>query len=322
MISEEKLFGNPFSNGLITPLRLLLHAKDTLKRLIKGNTNHKFDDLIDTLTTNIALLEAEVGNVDTAVNLQGGQTDSVDAITLSFTQTMGDLDGVIAHALGGKSSNGYKEFYPNGMKDYSNPNRDEMPILTMRVNKAATKYAAQLGATDVAKLKSYTTSYTAARGAQTDSFTDVSAGRGARSVGRLNVELGLIQALGLVRYLFPTDIAICSSFFNFNLLYTVGHHKHINIVGSLAVGITYAAANRTFTDNASIIIRNKGTNAAITVWIGEMATVTPNSMAITVQPGKTSVVVPSSIGDLVNTYLLIYNESTVNTAEYEIVIIG
>ncbi len=101
MISVEKIFGNIFNSPLITPDRLLLGAKDHLARLMKGNSNHEFDTQILVLTTAIAVLEGDVSNVDTTLNLQSSQTDDVDVVTYNFHNTLSTLSGVIANSLGG-----------------------------------------------------------------------------------------------------------------------------------------------------------------------------------------------------------------------------
>jgi len=80
--------------------------------------------------------------------------------------------------------------------------------------------------------------------------------------------------------------------------------------------------NRAFTDSITIIIRNTGTNADIIVWLGLIATEDPNAQAIIVNAGKTTTELPSTLGDLANTFLLVKNLSGVNPANVQIEIIG
>ena len=322
MLSVEKLFGNIFNVVAITPDRLLLYSKDHLARLIKGNGTGKFTAEIAILTPLIAILEGDVSSVDTTKNLQSGQTDEVDLVALEFSHTMSALEGVVANSLGGKASIGFKEFYPHGLTEYSQVNRKTAPTLTTRVFKAATKYATTLGTIVTGQLQAFQASYIAARGAQTTSIADLSSDRTVRTSAETNVEVALVQSLHLVGFLFPTDIVKCSGFFNFNLLYTVGHRKHVMFNGLLVVAVTVVVVNRSWNDNATIIIRNTGTNADIIVWIGATAIDAPNAQAVIVKAGKSLIVVPSSIGDLSDTFLLIQDESAVNTAAYQIETIG
>ena len=80
--------------------------------------------------------------------------------------------------------------------------------------------------------------------------------------------------------------------------------------------------NQLFTDNWSIIVRNKGVNAAIEIWLATTADETVAIKSITIQPGNASVLKPSDLGVLTNPFLLIKNLSAENDAIYEVVIIG
>jgi len=322
MISIEKIFGNIFDTKEITPDRLLLFAKDNLARLIKGNTSGRFTSQIAVLNVLIAALEADVTSVDGTLNLQSGQTDEVDLVTSTFSHTMSTLEGVIANSLGGKDSIGYKEFYPHMLKDYGKANRKTMPTLTARVFNAATKYATQLGTVVTGQLQAFQASYIAARGSQTTSIADLSSDRTDRTGSVFNMQKGLLQSIYTVGNLFPADVVTCSGYFNFNLLFTVAHRKHVLYNGLANIGKTEVIVNRSFSDSVSIIFRNKSTNADYIVWIGATATDAPNAQAITVKAGQSVVVVPSTIGDLANTFLLIMDASPVNAATYQIETIG
>jgi len=322
MITVEKLFGNIFNVVAITPDRLLLFAKDHLARLTKGNGSGKFTAEIAILTPLIAVLEEDVSTVDTTLNLQSGQTDEVDILALNFAHTMSNLEGVVANSLGGKGSIGFKEFYPHGLTEYNQINRKTAPLLTTRVFKAATKYATALGIPVTNQLKAFQASYDTKRDAQTTSIADLSSIRTDRGDTETNVQIALVQSLHLVGTLFPTEVVTCSGFFNFNLLYTVGHRKHVLYNETLAIAGQVVVVNRSFTDNVTIIIRNTGTNADIIVWIGATSTDAPNAQAVTIKPGKAMSVVPSTLGDADSTFLLIQNASDVNTAHGQIETIG
>jgi hypothetical protein len=322
MLPVEKIFGNVFNTKEITPDRLLLFAKDNLARLIKGNATHVFDSIITILTNLIAALETEVSAVDTTLNLQSGQTDEVDLVTSNFHHSLSDLEGVIANSLGGKGTIGFKEFYPHGVTEYSKANRKTMVNLTTRVNKAATKYAAQLGVTVTTKLQGYQALYVTARDAQSTSIAGLSTNRGVKSTAVFNMEKGLLKSIYTVGIQFPADVVQCSGIFNFNLLITVAHRKHVLYNETLAIAGQVVVVNRSFTDNITIIIRNTGTNADITVWIGATSIDAPNTQAVTIKPGKAMSVVPSTLGDADSTFLLMLNASDVNTADGQIETIG
>ena len=322
MLSVEKIFGNIFDTKEITPDRLLLFAKDHLVRLTKANSTHLYDTIIGIVTTLIVTLETEVSAVDTTLNLQSGQTDDVDLVTSNFHQTLSTLSGVIANSVGGIGTIAYKEFYPHGISEYGKANRKTMVMLTTRINKAATKYSAQLGATVTAKLQAFQADYVTARDAQSTSIAGLSVNRDVKSTAVFNMEKGLLQSIHTVGNLFPADVVQCNGFFNFNLLFTSTHRKHTLYNDTLAIGAQIDVVNRSVTDSITIIIRNTGTNADIMVWIGATATDVPNAQAIIVNAGKASTEIPSALGDLANTFLLVKNASEVNTASFQIEIIG
>ena len=187
MISVEKIFGNFLNSPLITPDRLLLFAKDNLIRLTKANTNKEYDTIIGVLTNVIAVLEGEVTTVDTTMNLQSGQTDTVNTVTSDFHHTLSSLEGVIANSVGGIDSIPFKEFYPHGVSEYGLANRTTMPMLTTRVKLAATKYATQLGVPVTTKLQGYQAEYVTVRNSQSTSIANLSTNRGVKSVSVFNV---------------------------------------------------------------------------------------------------------------------------------------
>jgi len=322
MISPEKMFGNLFDSKEITALRLLIFAKDLLVNMIAANTTHAYDSKIAILTAKITQLETQVSSLDSILNLRRGQTDEVDLVTFNFIKKMSDMEGVIANALGGKSSIGFKEFYPLNMKDYDAANRTTMHTLTTRVNVAATKYATQLGVIITPDLQSFLPSYTAARSTQSTSTGTINTSRVSRTAVETETELALTGTVHFIGEKFPGDVVMCSSFFNFNLLFTVGHHKHTTRAGTIGFEEIKEIVNQLFTDNWSIIIRNKGTNVAFEIWLGATALETTSVKSVILQPGNAISLKPSDLGDLNNSFLLIKNLSAVNSADYEIVIIG
>ncbi len=208
------------------------------------------------------------------------------------------------------------------MTEYDRANRKTMPMLTARVFKAATKYATQLGTTITPKLQGFQAAYVAARGSQGSSIADLTVKRTDKSNDVLNVEVALAESVHIVGSLFPTDVIKCSSYFNFNLFHTIAHRKHTIYNEILAKDLQIMVVNRSFTDNVTLIFRNTGTNADIIVWIGATATDVPNAQAITIKAGKASTELPSNLGDLTNTFLLVKNASDVNVANFQIEIIG
>ncbi len=322
MISKETIFGNLFDSAKIIPVRLLIFAKDAVANMTSNNATHEYDDEIAILIPVIAQLETEISVLDSALNLRSGETDELDGVVALFVKTMSAQEDVIADKFGSKDTVGFKEFYPSLLQEYHGANRTTLPTLTDRVSKAAIKYTTILGAPLATKLQSFFIDYKATRTIQSNLTGTVGMTRSNRSVANLKLELALTGTVHFIAAKFPGDVVTCSKFFNFNLLFTVGHHKHTIYSGTLGVEEIKEVLNQLFTDNWSIIIRNKGLNAAFEVWLGASDTETVALKSVTIQPGKASILKPSDLGNLTNPFLLIKNLSAVNDAIYEIVVIG
>jgi hypothetical protein len=121
---------------------------------------------------------------------------------------------------------------------------------------------------------------------------------------------------------FPTDVDKCSTYFNFGLLYSPSHQKHETFVGDIPPQATNSVLNETLTDSMELTLRNTGTNANIQAWLAAAETDPAPADAVEVAPGKSAVVKPSDLGKAGNTFLLVKNPSTVNNAQYEIILVG
>ena len=322
MINVYKVLGNYFNKNDMSKVHLLSFGKDHLQRLTNSNSTNKYTTIIAFLTPLVAALATEIGNEDTSINIRKAKTDTVIETVSDFSHTMSDLEGVIANSLGGRNTEAYKEFYPNGLTEYSKPNKDNMVLYLGRISKAATKYTTQIGAIVTAKLLGLDTFYSTARTSQSTAVSDVANAKSDIVNNRANLEIGLNKSIHEIGMLYPGNVLPCIPLFNFNLLYSITHHPHDVHSGTIAVNGMVEIINRTLTDIITIEVRNTGTNAAIWIWLGATATDTNNAMAIKIEPAHATTIKPSDVGDLANTFLLVKNESSINVASYEITIIG
>ena len=322
MITIEKILCNFFHQKNISRKHLLTFSKDELKRLISANKINQFDAIIAYLTPLITAFSDEISNEDTDVNVRLGETKSVDQVTADFSATMSARQGGIYKTFGSKTSKEYLEFYPKGLKEYSIPGREDMTFLTKRIGKAALKHANALGPVIAAELQAFEPAFTAARGSQTTVIADIATDRSAITTNQLALEIGLTKSIHGVGDIYPGDIISCTPLFNFNLLYPVTQHPHLVLTGVIAVSGLAVLLNKILTDNSSIEIKCTGINASLWLWLGATATDTDDRMAINVGPGPIVTIKPSDIGDLKKTFLLMKNDSSVNTASYEVTIIG
>ena len=323
MLNVNKLLGNFYDKEDISKARFLAHAQDHLERLTNNNTTHQYDSIIAILTPLIAALKLEVGNEDTAINIRKAKTDTVDELTLVFSHTLSEMEGVIAHSCGGKTSESFKEFYPNGLTEYSKPNRDDIERFLGRITKATTKYSSLLDPADATVLLALETNYNAARSSQSKSKSDVANSKSEIINNRYNLEIGMSQSIHEIGRKYPGNVLPCIPLFNFGLLYSTTHHPHDEHDGTIAPQGTIVVINRATTDTVSIVAENPGTNADYFIWFGATSLDGDDSMSVKVPTGHSVTLKPSDIGgSSAKTFLLIKNGSSVNTASYIVTIIG
>lgn len=321
MIQNDKLFGNLFDDVHITPSRFLVFARNTLSALTVANTAAQFTALIALITPLINAVAAELGDVDTSLNVQKGSTQTNDQVLNSFAQTMSDEEPFIARAVGGKGSPAYLEFYPGGISEYSKATKTTMETLTHRVNVAATAHAAALGATLTATLQAFENSWLTSRNTQEQQKHTVGGNRNERSTALTAAQLGMLTTIHTVAALYPADVEKCSSFFNFNLLFHQAQHPHQNYGGTLAAQATQQLQNRTLRTGAKITATNTDDNAAYIIWLAATPTTAPPAQPVTVQPAESKVLTPADLGNPDATFLLIKNISKVNEGNYNVEVV-
>jgi hypothetical protein len=117
------------------------------------------------------------------------------------------------------------EFYPHGLNEYGEVTKQQMPIVTNRLYKAADLHEAVLGNELADLLKSFEALWTNARDSQTDKKTEEGVDRTERSKSRIELELALTKAVHFIGDKFPGDVEMSKNFFELHLLYLVEHKK-------------------------------------------------------------------------------------------------
>jgi hypothetical protein len=301
------LFGNIFNDERITTGRLLAFANDTINRLTAQNTTGDFTALLALLTPPTLALQNQVSSVDVALGIQKGKTLTLNQFVTLFKKTMSDKEGVIADAVGGYESAAYIEFYPAGLNEYSQATKLQIQLLTDRLDVAAEKYKAKLGATLTATLKAFKTQWTTYRSTQQQQKGSVSDSRADRNVTRTATETALLQAIHTVALKYPADVARCTSLFNFSLLYKSIRTNKQTFSGSVAPGAAKLVVQNNFTDLQKITIENTST-LPLVVWLAATATETSSTQGITVQPKQKLQTKAANLGNVAtHTFLQIHN---------------
>ena len=319
---NNQLFGNIFDDKNITTTRLYNFGINADNKITAANTSKQYDAVLAALADPLLQLGIELGEVDTALAIQKGATLTNNQVLTTFKKTMSEQEPFILRAVGGKGTPAALEFFPHGLTEYSEATKTTMPMLTMRLNKAATKYATQLG-TDLAPLlQAFENSWKTSRDTQQQQIGSVDGNRSDRDEVRIKAELALLFAIHTVSALNPGNITAGKALFDFPLLFAQTRHKHITLTGALAGSETHLLLNNTLKDTYTIDARNTDDNAVWCLYLGATATAPVPPDAIILQPGEHKNIVPSELGSLANTFLIIKNLSDVNAASYEIVVRG
>ncbi len=225
MITKEKFFENPFNSEEIIPSRLYNFSTDVIGKFTAANEGNIYDTIIQNLTQTSDAFGNEIGEVKSTLGVQKSSTFTVDEVIKIFKVYMSDNEGVIAKAVGGKRKAAFIEFYPQGVNEYSKATKTKMPALLKQVFDAAEKYKTNLGAAQTKELKDFTKQYDEAREDQQKQKGSVADNRTERTSNRTALEIELLKAIYSVGLMYPGDVAKCSSFFNFSLLYAVSRSK-------------------------------------------------------------------------------------------------
>ena len=322
MNNNDRYFTNLFNNVHITSGRLSYFGTYTLYMLIRFNPANVFDDIITSLTQSIKLMGDDSIKIDSTKNIQKGFTFNLNQVTFLFKHTVSNLEGIIARAVGGKNTVAYSEFFPDGLTEYNIADRKKTDILVNRIFNLADKYSKFLPDDVVTELQAFKSDWENAFDIQGNTKAELRVHRTDRQDSRKTLELILMQAIFSVGLQYPGDEVKCGNYFDFNLLYHVAHHHHDVHEGLLAVKEIKTIINRMMTDSVKIKVNNTGTNANIIIWKGATETEPAPPGPITIKAGKSKLLVSSKIGKYEKPFLLIQNISEVNTAEYEVEVIG
>ena len=322
MLFFEKVFDNFFDKSTMSKLNFLEFVKDHLQRLISSNVNHVHDAVIASLTLLIAQLQAEVNTENYSINLRGSKTLTVEQLIDNFSHQMSSLEGVISHAIGGKDTPAYLEFFPNGLKEYNKPSMKIMPILSDRITRLATKYATILGVNTTAELITLGGEFVTSRVDQVAAKSDVITNKLTLSSNRTILELAVTDSVHDIAKLYKGNKAAAGSLFNFNLLYSVAHHPHTEYIGDILPVAEATVLNQSLGETMQIVVDNTGNNADFWIWIGHIPNDPLQGKVAQVKAGKSANFKPSDLGALSDTYLTIKNASSTNTASYKVTIIG
>ncbi len=221
MISiAQHIFGNIFSERRISSIKIIEFTEDALEKLIKRNTNHQFDDLIDCLKIPLAHLKTRLNNYNYISNQNGSNTISKNQFILLFKKSMMDHEPLIAKVSGGTTSPLYLEFYPHGISEYQKSVKERIPFLINRVYKVATANSLFLKPDLQMSLQSFKFFLENYKIESTNEKLVLT-----RKNARNDLENALLKVIHSIAISYPGDANYCCSFFDFNILFRMSNKK-------------------------------------------------------------------------------------------------
>ena len=317
------LFRNLFDSNKITPDRLLAFGRAVHNYLIAGNKEGKFTIIIASLGSALDVLEAELKDIDSGLNNQVSNTKIVDQFISSFGAYMSEEEPFIARALGGRQTVPYEAFYPKGITEYSKATKTTMPLLSKRVQGLAATYTTQLGSALSTALQAFAPGYQALYTAQQNQIGTVKDDRDECGVAFKAAQLVLTSTVCTVAAAYPGDVAKCSAFFPFHMLYSQRKRTRETVTGTLAPGESSQLLNRTINASAVINVKNVSSNSSLWIWLAASPDGEMPATAVEIAAGTDKNIKPSQLGNLKQcTFLMVKNTGDINDGAYEITFIG
>ena len=319
MIKPDKLFGNLLDEKSITDTRLTNFLEDTIARLTVQNTNKIYEKIIKDLTLHSEALRKDIGDIDTGKTSLKGKTRTNDQVMTDFHHTMKIKEGVIADTVGGYDSSGYLDFYPNGLNEYGQATKTQMPTLVTRIYKATEKHKGEMNPLLVALLMSYETAWEESREVQQKEQGSIDDFRTVQSENRLEAELAGTAVIHSIAAMYPGNVKKCNSLFDFSLLFATQKHKKPQVIeGSLAPSQSIAVLNKTLHTDTKILATNQSDNAPYFIYLAATPTGEANGKGIEIKPSQTQHLTLADLGIADYTFLIVKNLSEANPTAYAI----
>ena len=322
MFKSKKVTGNLFDSRNITAERFLNFCMFVEDAMQTDNKDGKYSSFLQQVQDIITSVGAEINDVDTGTSDQLNSTSAVNKYMYDFGQFMKNNSGAIAYALGGNTTDAYRQFYPTRRMDYIRAKRKTMPKLTARTANLATKYADSLGTQLTSDLQGFLPGYKKVLAAQRQQITNVKQNRIERNAAFTKGQWTLTGVVHDVASLNNGNPEQTDKLFPFAMLYSQSKNRGISFTGTLAVSENKDLLNRTLTPRVTVTVQNTCVNADVMVWLAlspkDVAPVT----AVTVKANSTATLKASDLGDLKNPFLMITNSSSINEASYIVTLKG
>ena len=280
-------------------------------------------DLVNDTDTLVTSYVNALNSVTTGKSVQVSETLSVDQIIAKFKAYIANQEGLIRARLG-KDSKGYKQFFPQGLSQYSKVAKKNINELLAQLIKASNTYKTEIGPETEDQLTVMQHQYQAARETQNISLKAV-------KYSSTDIEL-LGEKLKKQMYLNFLKLAIIFvdtpgkgiSMINSSLLYTKHRIKtqeeQDNTYTVTIPANTTKEAGFAFSVDKTMLFSNTGSEAVLIYGAASVdAPLSPT--AIEILSGEEKEITATQLGAPANRFILIKNKSLLVEAEVEILFV-
>ena len=216
-MSLKSFYRNPFKATTITVERLVKFCKDHLERLTAYNVDDALTATINETTPLLNALNAAVNAEDTSAVTQLSLTQKMTATLKAFKKDVSRDEGLIRHTWGAGTPE-YRQFFPNGVSEYSTASLTDAEILMSRFVSSATAHVATLGQAFADKFSAHLSNFSAARKAQLQQFGEVSEAKADVREKREAMETQLLKNIHTLGTQFTANGNRSMNFFDESLL--------------------------------------------------------------------------------------------------------
>lgn len=221
-MNPELLFKNYFHRPRITTRRLVNFANDHINRLLANNEDGWYDDMIATGRVVLQKLGVQLITIEGGQRVQQARTDTADKLMDELRDTMFDREDEIRYKL--KALPGAIEaFFPgNTRTTYHWLAKERMFVLTGALQKAALRYATELGPELSSLLQDFAPRWRAVSDAQEQQMALLDEAREARDEARPELERLLMNHVYILGQRFLDNPDAAMALFNWPLLWYRG----------------------------------------------------------------------------------------------------
>jgi len=141
MINLKRFFENLFDTDRISDDNIRKFSNDHIQRLVAANDDGNLTDMINATVGAYTTYFGAITDEDTAFALQQARTIAVDKIIEEFKNAVSQHEGLVRSTFG-KGTPEYEEFFPQGITEYRQATKQNLPTLTKRIADAGVKYQA------------------------------------------------------------------------------------------------------------------------------------------------------------------------------------